>query len=789
MHILWAKAIEKIALLAGNPSAAGDFLARARDIKRQMLRLLWSNDNQFFMEKVKEDGSWAPACEIIGFAPWYFNIPDDNTTYIAAWNKIDDSTGGFNGEYGIRTTEKSSSYYLSDYLPNTCQWNGPSWPFTSAITLTAMANILNDYTNKGIVTKDLYYGELKKYALQQYKNGQPYVAESFHPDSNIWTCDIAQRSENYLHSTYNDLIISGLVGIRSSSEDQLIVNPQIPVTWDHFCLEDLTYHGSSITVVYDVRNAGKRYGLNGVTEVDRGLSIYVNGIRKGYSSDLSRLVIKIKSSDRPVPESKVNFSSSTYPYAGYNTRFPRVTASYLNGEVNPTTNENIYSAIDNKVFYYTAPSNRFTFTGSPNRSDSIIIDLGVAKKINQVDLYLYEDNESVKAPQSYRVLYATEIAPDSFNDVPDIVRNPSVPAGNTINTAIFEWVDARKIKIVFDHNETSKTGIADIHVLGYKYPTYEAEDATLLFSKKISSRYASNAKYVKQTGHADSSIEFPNIYAPKSGYFTLNVRYANGTGIISYQKLIVNGNETSIAYPISAGREVFKNITQNIYLSRGNNSIKLLNSNIGSVEIDNISVMKMDSYKDDFIENRSITDARGWIPYSGGWSVSGGRYSVLKGNGLSVLSYKPNGNFTNYRNVMFSSKLMVKDSCGEAGLIFRGSNSGDGLNVFNGYYASIDKFSNSLVLKKSDGKNSIVLSSAPIIININTDYNLKIITLNNSIKVFFNNSKMPLIDITDETYHSGVVGLKVINSAAEFSNIFSCEIYGESNDVESLEMN
>jgi len=48
-------------------------------------------------------------------------------------------------------------------------------------TLTGMANLLDDYPAQPTVTAANYYRQLRTYALTQYRNGQPYVAETHAP--------------------------------------------------------------------------------------------------------------------------------------------------------------------------------------------------------------------------------------------------------------------------------------------------------------------------------------------------------------------------------------------------------------------------------------------------------------------------------------------------------------------------------------------------------------------------------------------------------------------------------
>ena len=53
------------------------------------------------------------------------------------------------------------------YTGHECQWNGPSWPYSTAVTLTAMANLLNDYRQDAVGRKD-YLATLKIYAKSHH---------------------------------------------------------------------------------------------------------------------------------------------------------------------------------------------------------------------------------------------------------------------------------------------------------------------------------------------------------------------------------------------------------------------------------------------------------------------------------------------------------------------------------------------------------------------------------------------------------------------------------------------
>ena len=178
---------------------------------------------------------------------------------------------GFWAEFGPRAAEYTyaTRYLVSDYGGEACRWNGPSWPFATTQTLTAMANLLNEYPNQTQVNKKDYCTVLKTYAKCHYKNGEPWIAENLDADNGTWIADCG-RSPNYNHSGFANLVITGLMGIRPAEGDTLTVNPLVPEEWNYFCLENVPYHGRLLTLLYD--KDGTRYG------VGRGFRVYADGV-------------------------------------------------------------------------------------------------------------------------------------------------------------------------------------------------------------------------------------------------------------------------------------------------------------------------------------------------------------------------------------------------------------------------------------------------------------------------------------------------------------------------------
>ena len=100
-----------------------------------------------------------------------------------------------------------------------------------------------------------------------------------------WLKGDQERSRYYNHSTFCDLIISGLVGLRPRADNTLEVNPLIPKDqWAWFCLDGVRYHGHNIAIVWD--RDGSRY------HAGKGLRVYIDGQCVAQRDDLGKLMVE-----------------------------------------------------------------------------------------------------------------------------------------------------------------------------------------------------------------------------------------------------------------------------------------------------------------------------------------------------------------------------------------------------------------------------------------------------------------------------------------------------------------
>lgn len=272
-----ARAIATIATRAQRPALAEEFAAKAAALRRRVPEALWHAEAKFF-EVRRESGELAEVREAIGFIPWYFHLPEPNRGYEAAWAQFADEQG-FRAPLGLTTAERRHPQFRSHGV-GTCEWDGAVWPFATSQTLTALANVLRDYP-QSVVTAADYFDAFRTYARSHRMNGKPYIGEYLDEKNGAWLKGDHPRSRWYNHSTFADLLIGGVIGLRPRADEIVEVHPLLPAgTWDWFCLDEVRYHGRMLTIVWD--RDGKKYGRGS------GLAVFADGREIARSAGLQR---------------------------------------------------------------------------------------------------------------------------------------------------------------------------------------------------------------------------------------------------------------------------------------------------------------------------------------------------------------------------------------------------------------------------------------------------------------------------------------------------------------------
>jgi hypothetical protein len=288
---------------------AKEYEHKAATLKKLIQEKLWDPEAKFFKilsaphrkDLPSKNEALKNVRELYGYTPWYFNLPDPG--YEAGWKELMDPKG-FYAKFGPTFAEQRHPEFKLSYEGHECQWNGPSWPLATCSVLTALANLLNNY-EQDVIGKDAYFETLKCYTKSHQlkrEDGKvvPWIDENIHPYTGDWISrtrlhdwaktdpELAKRKgghhrgKDYNHSTYNDLIITGLVGLRPRADDVVEVNPLLPEnTWDYFCLDNVLYHGHTLTILWD--KTGEKYGKG------MGLTLFIDGKKAAHSPTLARI--------------------------------------------------------------------------------------------------------------------------------------------------------------------------------------------------------------------------------------------------------------------------------------------------------------------------------------------------------------------------------------------------------------------------------------------------------------------------------------------------------------------
>ena len=316
---MWSEAqsIAEVAARLGRTDLAAKFAAKAERVRQSLFEKCWNPEVGFFTT-CPTNGPKGVVRELHGYAPWYFGVPTDGRR--ADWAQLGDPQG-FAATYGLSFPERRAKGFVIDYRGHECKWNGPSWPFATSVALTAYANDLHGRKSKSGVEAE---GRIFTSLLWQYADAQrrqrdpktegdyrvvPWIDENLHPDKPEWisrkiiletermrTNFPRERGKDYNHSTFCDLVISGLAGFLPNGEKGFAVDPLFPATWDYLVLENLRYRGHDVDIRW----------LRG-----RGLSIAVDGKPVASRPDRGRLEVR-----QDVPRRGIGKGSSWESIAG-----------------------------------------------------------------------------------------------------------------------------------------------------------------------------------------------------------------------------------------------------------------------------------------------------------------------------------------------------------------------------------------------------------------------------------------------------------------------------------------
>ncbi|MBR1927964.1 MAG: hypothetical protein IJ840_09505 [Bacteroidales bacterium] len=290
-----AVALSTMATMLGKPEEAEVYSKKAEQIKDLINTRLWDESARFYKVIPRHgDGSFSPAREEHGYTPWLYDIPKPE--WADAWMQLTDPEG-FKAPFGPTTAERRAEGFKVFYGGHECQWNGPGWPFATAQTLTALERHLHR-RGEGPVTKKDWFETLLTYSDSHRRTKEDgtvvcWIDENQDPFTGEWLArklllqgnnKYKERGKDYNHSSFCDLVISGLAGIQPQLDGSIVIEPLLPEgEWDWFSLSKVHVAGKEISVVFDKN--GDHYGKG------KGFAVYVDGKKVGQADSYSTKIV------------------------------------------------------------------------------------------------------------------------------------------------------------------------------------------------------------------------------------------------------------------------------------------------------------------------------------------------------------------------------------------------------------------------------------------------------------------------------------------------------------------
>ncbi|EHK43109.1 hypothetical protein TRIATDRAFT_34746 [Trichoderma atroviride IMI 206040] len=189
--------------------------------------------------------------------------------------------------------------------------------------------------------------------------------------------------------------------------------------------------------------------------------------------------------------------------------------------------------------------------------------------------------------------------------------------------------------------------------------------------------------------------------------------------------------------------------------ARGMDGVRLYDT---GATFDNVHIFPL-AFKDDFASGSMDK----WITYGGDYATKNAALVGQASSGGKALIRD-----TLYSDFVYEADVTIWDESGDAGLVFRASSPYDGTDGYYGYYAG---FGNGyIVLGRSDnGWNELANVNASI--QHGTAHHIMVRAKQNSLSIFVDDMNKPKIQTGDDTYLTGLNGVRVHGTKTTFDNV------------------
>jgi hypothetical protein len=433
------------------------------------------------------------------FAPFIDGIPPDTPEYTQALRYYADKA-----QFPLMPVYTANQADKAEAAAHGSTGSNNFSNINATLQARLFSRALREYPTQ-YITPDSYRKMIEWLSWNEYIGG-----DNRFPDNNEfffnWDPTAQTLGRSGIHhdvlGSFNWMIFQDIAGLQPRLDDQVELYP-IDMGYDHFTVNNLDYHGTSVTIVWQKPGGKQYYPL-----APMGYSLYVGGRRMMTVDDLAHVMWNPASGHTTVLDGSATHVN--YSVQGY---LAKATDVGLSGnarlvdefqkagvDLKPQTSGLPNLALGKTAtasFTTTTPASQATspanavdgFTisgipvtqgayvgtnpiwgdnGSPNASDWLQIDLGAPKRFDQVKLYFFSNKawgaggSTYKEPSAYSVQYY-----DGTNwvDVPNQTHTPAVPAPN-YNRVDFPPVTAQLMRVMVTKSTTPAraVGIKEVQV-------------------------------------------------------------------------------------------------------------------------------------------------------------------------------------------------------------------------------------------------------------------------------------------------------------------------------------
>ena len=497
----------EVAALAGGQAGAGDVASYRFDEAAGASALDSSGSNRtaavvstgkpavtcpgkVFLQKDLTTGSLVCWKDQQNFTPFTDGVPPDTAEFTQALRYFADPNEF--PLFPVYTADQADQ--AADVACGACSQGSNNFSnINETLQARLFSTAIRDYPTQ-YITPDMYWQMIEWQAWNEDVGG-----DNRFPDNNefffTWNPTTRTLGRSGIHhdvlGSFNWMMYQDVAGLQPRLDSQVELWP-IDMGFDHFAVNNLNYHGSDLSIVWQ-RPGGTTFYPN----APAGYTLYVNGQRAFTVADLAHVTWDSASGTAtvagggaqvlfqaavPLPTAdQVDLTGNarivdSFQKAGVNLTAPAGQSTDLaagktaTASFTSTSPRSLATSPANAVDGFTSSglpvtSGAYVGTnpiwgdqGSPNTQDWLQVDLGAANRIGDVKLYFYDNKAygsgggTYRAPAAYTVQYFDG---SNWLDVPGQARSPGTAAPN-YNDVTFTPVTTRLVRVLM----TRATGFA-----------------------------------------------------------------------------------------------------------------------------------------------------------------------------------------------------------------------------------------------------------------------------------------------------------------------------------------